>query len=253
MTNVSSRRPFLEFCTRLATVSTSRDCAAEQYGLPPGMYASLGIHESQSRLWENFVGRSRAFWTTAFPTAQQMFPDALRDVTVDEFYFAINDVRPSLIRVEADEATYNLHIVIRFELEQLLLQDELKVVDLPHAWQEQYRRYLGVEPPDDATGVLQDIHWAAGLFGYFPTYSLGNLYAAQFFQQAKDDLGDLEAQLARGEFTPLREWLNVHVHQPGQCYSAAELVEKVTGRRLTHQPLIDHLYRKLGPLYGVGV
>ncbi len=223
----------------------------EQYGLPPGTYASLGIHESQSRLWENFVGRSQAFWTTVFPVAQQVFPDALRDVTPQDFYFAVNDVRPSLIRVEADEATYNLHIVIRFELEQLLLQGDLKVADLPTAWKEQYGRYLGIEPADHAEGVLQDIHWAAGLFGYFPTYSLGNLYAAQFFQQAQDDLGDLDEQLARGEFTPLREWLHVHVHQSGQCYSAAGLVEKVTGRPLTHQPLMDHLYRKLGPLYGV--
>ena len=223
----------------------------EQYGLPPGTYASLGIHESQSRLWENFVGRSRAFWKYCFPLAQQAFPEALSGVLAEDFLLAINEVRPSLIRVEADEATYNLHIVIRFEIEQALIAGDLRVADLPHVWNEMYRQYLDVEPPDDSQGVLQDIHWSAGLFGYFPTYSLGNLYAAQFFDQAKAELGDLHEQLARGEFGPLCEWLRERIHKRGQCYTAAELVEKVTGRPLSHEPLIDHLYRKLGPLYGV--
>lgn len=223
----------------------------EHYGLPPGTYVSLGIHESQSRLWENAVGRSRAFWRHFFPLAQQHFPDALRHVALDEFYFAINAVGPSLIRVEADEATYNLHIIIRFELERAVLNGDLSVADLPGAWREKYRSYLGIEPPNDAEGVLQDIHWSAGLIGYFPTYTLGNLFAAQFFQQADRDLGGCEEPFARGEFSPLREWLREHIHRRGQCYSAAELATLVTGQPLSHQPLMAYLRGKLGPLYGI--
>jgi carboxypeptidase Taq len=156
-----------------------------------------------------------------------------------------------LIRTESDEATYNLHIIIRFELEQALLGDDLPVADLPNAWREKYQTYLGIEPPDDADGVLQDVHWSAGLFGYFPTYSLGNLYAAQFFEQAEKDLGGLDEQFARGNFEGLRKWLNTNVHEQGQCYSAAELAENLTGRPLSHKPLIEYLHNKLGPLYGI--
>lgn len=223
----------------------------EQFGLPPAMAASLGIHESQSRMWENSVGRSHAFWQYFYGDAQRAFPAALGDVSLDDFYFAINDVQPSLIRVEADEATYNLHIILRFELEQALINDELPVADLPGAWREKYRQYLGLEPPNDADGVLQDVHWSAALIGYFPTYSLGNLYAGQFFEQAAADLGDLEAMFARGEFQPLLEWLRTNIHQRGQCYPAAELVEKVTGRPLSDGPLIRQLRAKLAPLYGL--
>jgi len=223
----------------------------DQYGLPLGEPVSSGIHESQSRLWENMVGRSRAFWEHYYPEARRRFPEALGDVSLDDFYFAINDVRPSLIRVEADEATYNLHILVRFELELALLSGELPLDELPSAWKEKYRKYVGIEPPDDAQGVLQDIHWSAGLFGYFPTYSLGNLYAAQFFAQANADLGGLAGQFARGQFEPLRQWLREKIHQHGQRYSAGELVQRVTGRPLSHQPLIAHLRSKLGPLYGV--
>jgi carboxypeptidase Taq len=221
------------------------------YGLPPGQDVSLGIHESQSRLWENQVGRSRAFWQFHLPLAQTAFPDALADVALDDFYFAINDVRPSLIRVEADEATYNLHILIRFELEQALLEDDLSVDDLPGAWHEKYEAYLGIQPPNDREGVLQDIHWSSGAFGYFPTYALGNLYAAQFYAQAAADLGDLDRQFASGQFDPLRQWLQQNIHQRGQCYPAAELVELVTGRPLDHQFLIRQLRAKLAPLYGL--
>jgi len=223
----------------------------DQFGLPPGCYVSLGIHESQSRMWENAVGRSHAFWRYVFPRARKSFPGALLKVTLDDFYFAINDVRPSLIRVEADEATYNLHIVIRFELEQALLAGDLAVADLPGAWNEKCRDYLGIEPPNDADGVLQDIHWSAGLVGYFPTYSLGNLYAAQFFAQADVDLSDLDGQLARGEFAPLREWLGQTIHRQGECYTPSELVQRITGRPLSHQPLMDYLRGKLEPLYGI--
>lgn len=225
--------------------------ASDQYGLPLGEAISLGIHESQSRMWENLVGRSRAFWRHFFPKAQQAFPEALADESLDDFYFAINDVRPSLIRVEADEATYNLHILIRFELEQSLLADELSVADLPAAWNAKYEQYLGIRPESDADGVLQDIHWSAGLVGYFPTYSLGNLYASQFFEQAETAVGPLDEQFAAGEFEPLREWLHDQIHSQGQRYSSAELVQKVTGKPLSHAPLVRHLRRKLAPLYGL--
>ena len=222
---------------------------AEQFGLPPGTYVSLGIHESQSRMWENAVGRSRAFWQYFFPHLQKSFRKSLKDVSPDDFFFAINDVRPSLIRVEADEATYNLHIIVRFELEQALITGDLPVSELPGAWSEKYRTYLGIQPTDDADGCLQDIHWSAGLIGYFPTYSLGNLYAAQFFEQADADLGGLAAQFARGEFLPLKEWLQKNIHHRGQCYTAAELAQLITGKPLSHAPLMRHLRGKLGPLY----
>lgn len=222
----------------------------ESFGLPPGEAVSMGIHESQSRMWENLVGRHRAFWQCFYPLAQGTFP-ALNDVPLEDFYFAINAVRPSLIRIEADEATYNLHILIRFELEQDLLSGQLAVRDLPAAWNEKYRSYLGVEPPNDADGVLQDIHWSAGLFGYFPTYSLGNLYAAQFYAQADRDLGGLARQFEAGEFAPLREWLANRIHRHGQRYTAGQLVERITGSPLSHEPLLAHLRGKLAPLYGL--
>ena len=224
----------------------------EHYGLPTGEAISLGIHESQSRLWENMVGRSRAFWTSYYPLVQQRFTAALGDVAFDDFYFAINDVRPSLIRVEADEATYNLHILVRFELERALLDGDLKASELPGAWNEKYQKYLGITPPDDRSGVLQDVHWSAGLVGYFPTYSLGNLYAAQFFAQARADLGDLDEPFGRGDFHPLLDWLRQNIHRHGQRWSAAELVQRVTGRPLSAKPLVDYLRAKLEPLYGLG-
>jgi carboxypeptidase Taq len=223
----------------------------EFYGLPTGEYVSLGIHESQSRMWENQVGRSRAFWEFFFPQAQQAFPEALANVSVGDFYAAINDSRPSLIRVEADEVTYNLHILIRFELEKSLLEGDLRVDDLPAAWQEKYRKYLGVVSPTNADGVLQDVHWSAGLFGYFPTYALGNLYAAQFFAQAKQDLGDLDVQFRQGEFGNLREWLRANIHTHARRYTPAQLAERITGKPLTHGPLIEQLTAKYGEIYGL--
>jgi carboxypeptidase Taq len=223
----------------------------ESFGLPPGEAVSLGIHESQSRLWENFVGRSRAFWEFFFPAAQRHFPAALGDVPLADFYFAVNDVRPSLVRIEADEATYNLHILIRFELEQALLEDRLRVGDLPAAWNQRYQQDLGVRPGDDVEGVLQDVHWSAGLVGYFPTYTLGNLYAAAFFAAADAQLGGLASQFAQGRFQPLREWLRENIHRHGRRYTAAELVERVTGRPLSPEPLMAHLRAKFSPLYGM--
>jgi carboxypeptidase Taq len=221
----------------------------EHYGLPTGDAVSLGIHESQSRMWENLVGRSRAFWEFFFPIAQQTFGEALGRVTLDDFYFANNDVRPSLIRTESDEVTYNLHILIRFELELALINDQLKVVNLPEAWHAKYREYLGIQSPTDADGVLQDVHWSSGAFGYFPTYSLGNLYAAQFFEKAAEDLGDLHTMFARGEFMPLHEWLRNNIHAEGRRYPAADLCRRVTGKSLSHDALMRHLRSKFGPLY----
>jgi carboxypeptidase Taq len=224
---------------------------SDQYGLPQGSYVSLGIHESQSRMWENSVGRGRAFWQHFFPKLQAAFPSAVGEVSLDDWFFAINSVQPSLIRVEADEATYNLHIIVRFELEQALLTGDLKIADLPGAWREKYKQYLGIEPPNDANGVLQDVHWSAALIGYFPTYSLGNLYCAQLFEKADEQLGGLNEQFARGEFTQLKEWLQKNIHQRGQNYSATELVQLVTGKPLSHEPLMRHLRGKLEPLYGI--
>jgi carboxypeptidase Taq len=224
---------------------------AEHYGLPPGQAVSLGIHESQSLMWENFVGRSRAYWEWLFPQARTAFPDALGNVSLDDFYFAANDVRPSLIRIEADEATYSLHIFIRFELEQALLAGDLAAADVPAAWTEKYRQYLGIASDTDAQGCLQDVHWSGGLFGYFPTYALGKLYAAQFFAAANEQIGPLDVQFARGEFAPLLEWLRKNIHQDGERYTAGELVERVTGQPLSHAPLMRYLREKLGPLYGV--
>jgi carboxypeptidase Taq len=224
---------------------------ADRYGLPTGEAVSLGIHESQSRMWENFVGRSRPFWEHFFPQAQAMFPDALRNVSLDDFYFAINDVRPSLIRTESDEVTYNLHILIRFELELDLVNDRLHVADLPAAWNAKYREYLGIVSPTDSDGVLQDVHWSGGAIGYFPTYSPGNLYAAQLFEAATRDLGDLHAMFRRGEFLPLRDWLRKHIHSQGRRFPAAELAGRVTGVPLSHAALLRHLRGKFGPLYGL--
>jgi carboxypeptidase Taq len=223
----------------------------DQFGLPPGSYVSLGIHESQSRMWENLVGRSRAFWQHFFPQWQQAFSDAAADVAFDDFFFAINTVEPSLIRVDADEATYNLHIIIRFELEQALIKNDLTVADLPGAWREKYQHYLGIVPPNDTDGVLQDVHWSAGLFGYFPTYALGNLYAAQFFEAADKELGGLAALFAKGEFLPLREWLRDKIHSQGQCYTATELNQRITGQPLSPAALMRHLRGKLEPLYSL--
>lgn len=221
----------------------------DRYGTPLGEACSLGIHESQSRMWENLVGRSRAYWQAMFPAAREMFPGALRDVEMDAFWGAINDVRPSFIRVEADEVTYNLHIMLRFELERQLIGEKLAPADLPDAWNDAFERDFGLRPDNPADGCLQDIHWSAGLIGYFPTYSLGNMYASQFFRQAERDLGDLEAQFARGEFMPLKDWLVENIHRHGRRYQPAELVERVTGSVPSPEPLVAHLRTKYEQLY----
>jgi len=202
-------------------------------------------------MWENFVGRSRQFWKYFFPYAQQAFPASLKDVSLEDFYFAVNDVRPSFIRVEADEATYSLHVMLRFELEQNLISGDLPPADVPAAWNELFTKSFQLTPANDAEGCLQDIHWSGGLLGYFPTYALGNLYAAQFFDAAQRDLGDLGEQFARGEFAPLKNWLNEKIHRHGRRYPARKLVEVVTGKPLSHEPFIRHLAAKYSELYGL--
>lgn len=211
---------------------------------------SLGIHESQSRMWENLVGRGMPFWRCFFPKLQATVP-SYRDVPIEDWHFAINAVRPSFIRVEADEVTYALHIILRFDLERRLIRGELAVRDVPDAWNGGMRTLLGITPPNDAQGCLQDIHWSMGIFGYFPTYALGNLYAAQFFEQVRREIPDLDDQFARGELLPLREWLRERIHRPGRTFSADELVHRVTGRPLSHQPFVAYVRGKFTQLYGL--
>jgi carboxypeptidase Taq len=220
----------------------------EHYGTPAGEAASLGVHESQSRLWENAVGRSRAFWEHWFPPARTIFRDALGDASLESFLSAINSVEPSLIRIGADEVTYNLHVLIRFNLERALLAGELAVEDIPTAWAEGYRDHLGIVPEDDATGCLQDIHWSAGLIGYFPTYTLGNVYAAQLFAAATRDLGDLDRSLAQGDASGLLGWLRERVHRQGQCHRPAALIRLATGAPPDHRALVEALVTKYSAL-----
>jgi carboxypeptidase Taq len=222
--------------------------APEWFGLPAGYAASLGVHESQSRLWENMVGRSRAFWTWCLPHAQKHFP-GLRNVALDTLYADLNRVEASLIRIEADEATYNLHILLRFELERDMIDGNLECADLPIAWSDRYEEYLGIRPPDERSGVMQDVHWSAGLIGYFPTYTLGNIFAAQLMLAANIALGDVDAMVSQGEFRPLLEWLREHVHRYGRCYSPATLIQNACGSPLSSVPLIEYLEAKLSPLY----
>ncbi len=221
------------------------------HGTPMGEAVSLGIHESQSRLWENVVGRGRPFWDYWFPLARQVFREALGEVSPDAFVFAVNAVEPTLIRVQADEVTYNLHVLIRFELERALLCGDLAIADLPGAWAEKYAHYLGVTPGHDAEGCLQDIHWSVGLIGYFPTYTLGNLYAAQLFDRADADLGGLAPAFSRGEFSGLLGWLRARVHGEGQRFRAADLARRITGSSLDTGPFVRSLRAKYAALYGI--
>ncbi|MDX2036418.1 MAG: carboxypeptidase M32 [Isosphaeraceae bacterium] len=216
----------------------------DQYGTPMGEAVSLGIHESQSRLWENAVGRSLAFWRYAFPLARATFPTTLGDVELEAFHFAINAVEPSLIRVEADEVTYNLHIMIRFELERALIRGDLAPAEVPGAWNEAYAKTLGVAPKNDAEGCLQDIHWSAGLIGYFPTYTLGNLFAAQLYEKADQDLGGLDRLFERGDFAPLLHWLERKIHRQGKRRYSTDLITQAVGREPSPAALMASLERK---------
>ena len=224
---------------------------ARFHGLPVSQATSLGMHESQSRLWENLVGRSRAFWIWALPHARRIFGDALDAYQPEDLYRAVNTARPSFIRVEADESTYNLHIMLRFEIERALLRGDLEVADLPGAWNAKFDEYLGVAVPNDANGCLQDVHWSFGLFGYFPTYCLGNLYASQLWEAAERELGALGPAIERGEFGALRTWLNENVHAHGRRLRASEICERATGAALSADPMMRYLEGKIRPIYGV--
>jgi carboxypeptidase Taq len=223
----------------------------EHDGTPRGDSVSLGIHESQSRMWENQVGRSPAFWRWCHPKLNDFFGSSVDGMSFEVVFGGANIVRPDFIRVEADEATYNMHIMVRFEIERALLGGDLEVADIPEVWNEKYKQYLGITVPDDAKGCLQDIHWSGCSMGYFPTYTLGNLYAAQLFEKANEDLPDLDGQFERGQFSELKRWLNENIHAHGMRYRAAYLCEHVTGKPLSADPLMRHLEGKLRPLYGV--
>ena len=227
--------------------------AAEHFGTPLGQAVSLGIHESQSRLWENQVGRGRPFWEHFFPRVRQAFPGTLDDIGLDDWVFALNGVGRSFIRVEADEATYNLHIILRFELEQALMTGDLKPGDAPSAWNEKFVKFFDLTPPDDARGCLQDIHWSMGGLGYFPTYTLGNLYAAQLMATARREMTNLENDFRRGDFGPLKTWLNEKIHRHGQRHRPGELCQRITGEALSHRPLIAYLREKYGRLYEISI
>lgn len=224
---------------------------AEAVGTPLCNAVSLGIHESQSRLWENMVGRSREFWEHFLPLLRDVFPDQLRDIDLESFYAAVNHVEPSTIRVEADEVTYNLHILLRTELEIGMVEGEIATADLPSVWNQRMEQYLGICPPTDAEGVLQDVHWSFGGIGYFPTYALGNLYAAQLFDAAKRQIPGLMEDVGGGSFDGLLAWLRQQVHERGARLRAGELIEAISGQRLQSSFLMDYLETKFGQLYGL--
>jgi carboxypeptidase Taq len=226
------------------------DPALERSSLARGV--SLGMHESQSRMWENLVGRSMPFWRRFFPRAQELFGDALASHDVDSWYREVNAVEPSLIRVEADEATYNLHIILRFELEQAMLADEFPLEQLPEEWNRRMWEYLGIEVPSDTEGVLQDVHWSGGSIGYFPTYALGNLISAQIWERIVADLPDLHDGFEAGEFGPLRDWLREHLHRHGRKFTPAETLERVAGtRQIDPEPYVRYLRQKLAGIYSI--
>ncbi|MEI8198414.1 MAG: carboxypeptidase M32, partial [Phycisphaerae bacterium] len=218
---------------------------------PLGGGVSLGIHESQSRLWENLVGRSAAFWGHYYPELQKVFPSQFGGVALAQFYVAINRVAPSLIRVEADEVTYNLHIILRYEMEQELLEGRLSVADAPAAWNARMQSYLGLTPPTDREGISQDVHWSGGGIGYFPTYTLGNILATQFYEAAAKQHPTLPDEISRGQFGTLRGWLRQNVHQFGRKYKPVDLVTRATGRPLETGPYVAYLKRKFGEVYGL--
>jgi len=217
----------------------------EEYGLPSGEYASLSIHESQSRLWENCVGRSKPFWNHYLPVLKNYFPEQLNGINADDFTNAINCVEPSLIRTEADELTYHFHVFIRYSLEKKLINGDIAVKDIPGYWNNAYKQYLGVNVPDDKRGCLQDVHWSHGSFGYFPTYSLGSFYAAQFWLKAKEDIPALEKKIADGNTSELLNWLRNNIHCHGKTYTSEELCKMVTGKALDSNLFIEYLRNKL--------
>ncbi|MGM1044933.1 MAG: carboxypeptidase M32 [Bacillota bacterium] len=221
----------------------------ELVGTPLAMGTSMGIHESQSRLWENMIGRSRPFWHRYFGDLQQHFPEQFSNVDAEQFYLAINKVENSLIRIEADELTYNLHIIIRYEIEKMLFNEGLSVKDLPEVWNSKYKEYLGIMPPNDGLGVLQDVHWSGGDFGYFASYSLGNMYAAQFMHTMRKELPELDSLIEEGKLAPIKEWLTEKIHKYGKSETPAEIILRVTGEELNPDYLADYLEAKYKEIY----
>ncbi len=221
----------------------------EKVGLGGG--ASLAIHESQSRLWENLVGRSYPFWQHFYPRLQEVFPSQFGNISLDGFYKGINKVAPSLIRVEADEATYNMHIMLRLELEIAMIEGKVAIKDLPEVWNTKMQEYLGITPPNDALGVLQDVHWSYGLMGYFSTYALGNLISAQWWELIEKQIPDLDDQIRKGDFSALLAWLRENIHQYGRKFEPQELVQKVTGSKIDPNPYLRYLNKKYGEVYGL--
>lgn len=220
-------------------------------GLPAGSAVSLAIHESQSRLWENNVTRSKNYWKHYFPQLQQIFPNALKNINAEQFYQACNKVEPSFIRTNADELTYHFHIMIRYEIEKKLMDGSLAVNDLPKAWNDMYKNYLGIDVPSDDVGCLQDVHWSHGSIGYFPTYSLGSFYAAQFYAAAKKQIPELENDIAQGKLLGLREWLRENIHQHGMVFTADELCKRVTGESLNFSYFLNYANEKYSGLYSL--
>jgi carboxypeptidase Taq len=220
---------------------------------PLAQGVSSAFHESQSRMWENLVGRNLATWRFFYPRLQQEFPDHFADISLETFHRALNKVQPSFRRVDADEVTYCLHIILRFELERGMLSGEISLQDLPEAFNEKMREYLGLNPPDVVTGVLQDVHWSDMSMGYFPTYALGNVVSVQLWERAEADLGDLDEQFERGDFAPLREWLRENVHRHGRAFTPQELLQRVTGSPMDPAPYLRYLERKLGDLFPAAV
>ncbi len=223
----------------------------ECYGTPLAEAISLGIHESQSKLWETEISLGKPFWDHFYPKLQETFPKPFENIELAEFLKAINCVTPSLIRTEADEVTYNLHIILRFEIEQGLIEGTIEPEDLPALWNAKMKEYLGIDVPSDALGVLQDVHWSSGYFGYFPTYTLGTLYAAQLYSKMQQDLPNMDAEMASGDFSSIKTWLGSHVHAHGRYYSAAKLIEHVTGEPLSAQYFVDYIRTKYQSLYNL--
>lgn len=223
---------------------------SSEYGLPSGEAISLGIHESQSRLWENNVGRSLAFWKGQFSELKKAFPEQLMNSSPEEIFSSINVVQPSLIRINADELTYHFHIMIRYEVEKALFENKIQVEDIPGFWNQRYKDYLEIDVPKDAEGCLQDVHWSHGSFGYFPTYSLGSFYAAQFFVKAKKDIPNLVSEIEAGNYSSLLKWLRENIHQYGKRYEAKELCERVTGEKLNFNYFMEYAKEKYVRLYG---
>ncbi len=223
----------------------------ENFGSPLAQSISLGYDESQSRLWETRIGRSLSFWQHFLPLLKQVFPEKLSAVSLDAFYRAINLVKASLIRVEADEVTYSLHVIVRFEIEKALLEGSLRVKDLPEVWNAKMQEYLGVVPKTNSEGCLQDIHWAMGGLGYFPTYTLGNLYASQIFATFEKSHTDWQAKVAKGELGFIREWLHQNIHQYGKQYTAAEMIMRISGQPLSEKPFVAYLEHKYKHLYSL--